>query len=528
MSAMSGMSAELTRDVDSPSTEDENSIRRTLLNLRKISYKAKEDDEKTDDTNPLLSETVIATISMSNAFENCGLVIILLNASWIGIDLDYSPETNDGSKAPKLMFTIVENIFCFLFSLELAIRILAYKTPYSFFIDPMMRKWNNFDFVLVALMVIETWLLALIGGAADLSSLSSLRLLRLLRISRVFRLVPELGMMVKSMAAAVRSVSGTFILIIGNMYVFGIVLTQWGKESGIVEDGVDMEVYFGSIPDSFLTLMQLLVFDDTFELIRACMHASTIIGWILIFFIIVGAFTILNMLIGVLCEVVANTCREEREKILRAKVSSAFLGMDDDGNGVISRVEFEENIAATSKAVGIPLELLGNAFEVIDIDGTGEIDHKEFVEMVFKLLNPPESKEIVLVQKRIELMPQIMRHEVRGLIRDELRRFFEEGNPLPAKIMAKGGSLPATAHVRQQDGVYKDIIKESDLQEENTEELKPVPLEEEAVKHKYKPHPFGTSSLAEDVHEVDLSQYKEQVNTDSAEVASDITVENSV
>lgn len=525
MSAVPGLSAEVTRDVDSPSTEEENGIKRTLLNLRKISYKSREEECQGDDTNPLLSETYISTISLSNSFENCGLIIILLNASWIGIDLDFSPETNDGSKAPKLMFTIVENIFCFLFSLELAIRILAYKRAYHFFIDPMMRKWNNFDFILVALMVIETWLLALIGGAADLSSLSSLRLLRLLRISRVFRLVPELGMMVKSMAAAVRSVSGTFILIIGNMYVFGIVLTQWGKESGIVEDGVDMEVYFGSIPDSFLTLMQLLVFDDSFELIRACMHASVWIGWILIFFIIVGAFTILNMLIGVLCEVVANTCREEREKILRQKVSSAFLGMDDDGNGVISRVEFEENIAATSKAVGIPLELLGNAFDVIDIDGTGEIDHKEFVEMVFKLLNPPESKEIVLVQKRIELMPQIMRHEVRGLIRDELRHFFEEGNPLPAKIMAKGGSLPATPHVRQQDGVYKDIIKESDLQE-NTEELKPVPLEEEAVQHKYKPHPFGTTSLAEDVHEVDLQQ---QVNTESGtEVASDITVENSV
>ena len=56
-------------------------------------------------------------------------------------------------------------------------------------------------------MVIENWLLSWMISDPEgaMSSLSALRLLRLLRISRIFRMVPELGMMVKSMAAAARS-----------------------------------------------------------------------------------------------------------------------------------------------------------------------------------------------------------------------------------------------------------------------------------------------------------------------------------
>jgi hypothetical protein len=44
--------------------------------------------------------------------------------------------------------------------------------------------------------------------------------------------------------------------------------------------------------------MQILVYDDTFDLIRNTMAMSMLMGLLLIVFIIVGAFTVLNMLIG--------------------------------------------------------------------------------------------------------------------------------------------------------------------------------------------------------------------------------------
>merc|ERR1719487_2909281 len=136
-------------------------------------------------------------------------------------------------------------------------------------------------------MIMETWILRE-GG---LSQFSMLRLLRLLRISRVFRMVPELGMMVKSMVAAARSVSSTLVLAVGIMYVFSIILTQWAKSDRARLERCVGEIcfgeMFGTIPRSMLTLMQVLVFDDTFSLIRACMTEALAIGYLLIFFILV-------------------------------------------------------------------------------------------------------------------------------------------------------------------------------------------------------------------------------------------------
>lgn len=398
----------------------------------------------------LFNDSKFAILSKDWRFETWALCVIVLNASWIGVDVDYNPANNDDSTVPADVFTGVENFFCVCFTSEIIVRVLAYRKLGYFFTDPVLKYWNLFDLTLVLMMVVETWVLAAAKVEIELGSLSILRLLRLLRISRVFRMVPELGMMVKSMAAAIRSVSSTFVLIIGIMYVFGIIFTQWSQNlpedsSGekIVE-GIDMHEYFGTIPFSFLTLMQILVFDDTFDLIRACMKKEVLMGWLCIIYIIIGAFTILNMLIGVLCEVVANTTSEEKEKIMRAKVNEAFSAMDEDGSGTISRKEFELLGLRMLEKIGISRDLLENAFDIIDINRSGDIDHTEFVNLVFKLLKPPDSRDLLLVQKKLDLLQTKIdsRFEVvletkfqnlaHVLTNGEKGRSHKPGRPLPA------------------------------------------------------------------------------------------------
>merc|ERR1719443_694252 len=127
-------------------------------------------------------------------------------------------------------------------------------------------------------MILETWVLAFLASGMSMNQLTLLRMLRmsrLMRISRIFRMVPELGMMVKSMAAAARSVSSTLVLEIGLMYVFAVIFTQWGQDKTGLCSNTELEEgecvfyeQFGTLPHSLLTLMQILVFDDTFDLIR--------------------------------------------------------------------------------------------------------------------------------------------------------------------------------------------------------------------------------------------------------------------
>merc|ERR1719487_1405256 len=99
------------------------------------------------------------------------------------------------------------------------------------------------DFSLVCLMIAEVWVLPLIfmlanqqSGGADLKSLSAFRLFRLLRLSRVGRVgrllkyVPEILVMLKSIAAASRAIICTLLLLSFMMYVTGIIFT--GQSAG--------------------------------------------------------------------------------------------------------------------------------------------------------------------------------------------------------------------------------------------------------------------------------------------------------
>lgn len=348
-------------------------------------------------------------VSKDTRFENTALVVIIANAAWIGIDLDWNnPGTNE------LPFIIGENVFCCIFTLELITKWFGYVPKSAFLFDRggdggscRFMGWNLFDLFLVLLMIVETWIVApLMTGDTGMNQLSTLRLLRLLRISRVFRLVPELGMMVKSMGAAARSVSSTLVLAIGIMYVFAIILTQWAKTGGrldkCVADGeICFDYYFGTIGKSLLSLMQILVYDDTFSLIRPTMDEAWHIGALLILFICVGSFTVLNMLIGVICEIVGVTTTEEKEKVLRARVREVFAQLDADHDGGISREEFTEKLDLLEK-LGIDQALVRSAFDIIDVNESDMLELDEFIKMIFKLLHPPEAQDLMKINQKLD------------------------------------------------------------------------------------------------------------------------------
>lgn len=360
--------------------------------------------------NELISQTgFCGKLYERPSFGHGSLLLILVNAVWIGIDTDLA---DDPTKLhPDTLFW-GNQLFCVLFTAEILVRFFAYRKCKDFFKDPVMYKWNLFDGILVALMIFEDWVLAFIfsgsssGAAALPPEMGILRLLRLLRLSRVFRMVPELGMMVQSMVAAARSVSSTMVLLVMLMYVYAIILTQWLKGSEErrekVIDEIDLNEHFGSILKCMLTLTQVLVFDDTFSLIRAQLKETWAIGLMMLLFILVGAFTVLNMLIGVICEIVSETKAQEQEKRLRQKARAVFESIDADGNGTLSPEEIS-NPATFQKLekLGIDAEVLTAVFQFFDTDDSGDISYTEFIEMIFKLIHPPETQDVLSIQRGV-------------------------------------------------------------------------------------------------------------------------------
>ena len=89
-------------------------------------------------------------------------------------------------------------------------------------------------------------------------------------------MIPELGIVVKSMAAAARSVSMMFLLIVVIMYASSVILTQWVKTPERYDKCIGQicfKEYYGSTIDGMLTLLQMLVFDDSLKLFE---HAGGI------------------------------------------------------------------------------------------------------------------------------------------------------------------------------------------------------------------------------------------------------------
>ncbi|CAE7624939.1 SCN10A, partial [Symbiodinium necroappetens] len=259
------------------------------------------------------ADNVFGRIAGHRYFEGATMAVILVNAVCIGIDADYSA-TND--RPAKLyegpaFFIVTEVFFAVFFTTELVVRFLAFKRKCLCFCD----FWFLFDFLLVAMMDVETFILPLIASeGGPLGILSTLRLLRLLRVSRMAKLMrtfPELMLIVKGLAAAVRAVSWTLALLMMILFVWSIIFTsiyhQGTKTDEEVADGIGS--LFGNMSKSAFSLiiMGTLLDDVTYccNMIRE--SGQIFMLAVFIVFIVISSFMMLNMLLGILVEVVAST-----------------------------------------------------------------------------------------------------------------------------------------------------------------------------------------------------------------------------
>mmetsp|Transcript_93843 Transcript_93843/g.223158 ORF Transcript_93843/g.223158 Transcript_93843/m.223158 type:complete len:598 (+) Transcript_93843:163-1956(+) len=295
------------------------------------------------------ADNVFGRIAGHRYFEGATMAVILVNAVCIGIDADYSA-TND--RPAKLyegpaFFIVTEVFFAVFFTTELVVRFLAFKRKCLCFCD----FWFLFDFLLVAMMDVETFILPLIASeGGPLGILSTLRLLRLLRVSRMAKLMrtfPELMLIVKGLAAAVRAVSWTLALLMMILFVWSIIFTsiyhQGTKTDEEVADGIGS--LFGNMSKSAFSLiiMGTLLDDVTYccNMIRE--SGQIFMLAVFIVFIVISSFMMLNMLLGILVEVVASTAEGEKHKEKNGTVREAMASVLNDlgvGNQGITREKF--------------------------------------------------------------------------------------------------------------------------------------------------------------------------------------------
>lgn len=334
-------------------------------------------------------------IARSTFFDNLTVVIIGLNAIWIAIDTDHnsSPTLVDA----HLVFQIGENSFCFYFAGEVLIRFMAFAHKP----DCMKDAWFMFDTALVIMMICETWILNcvfwVLGGdnTAGLGNASVMRLVRLLRLTRMTRMVrllralPELMILVKGISVATRSVFFTLCLLVTVIYIFAIAFTQLALDTPLEKE------YFASVPASMNTLLLKGTLPDLAELVNNIGDENWGMAAMMLLFILISTLTVMNMLVGVLCEVVSVVSAVEKEQMTVQFVKTKLLslledtGIDQDGNKLLSKREFETLLlmpegARIIQEVGVDVVGLVDFADHIFKDGV-ELSFPDFMELVLQL-----------------------------------------------------------------------------------------------------------------------------------------------
>lgn len=302
-------------------------------------------------------ETGIAQRIARNArWQSVALAVIFINSIWIGIEIQLNDEANL-TDAPWY-FQVGEYLFCAFFVFEWGCRFFALKHKLAGLRD----RWFCFDALLVFMMIVETLILPHAlkapdteeledvddedAGGSDVGQIGMLRMLRLLRLTRMVRFmrsVPELVTLLKSMGLAAKPVASTLLLLLCLLYTFGIIF----KSQMRTEEGTILHHKFGRVSSAMATLLlQGTLLDSISKTARPLKEESLIMTALFLVFVLLSSFTVLNLLIGMVCEVVNVVALTEKEKAMVSYVKGKLMHVleegDEDGNGTISRSEFDK------------------------------------------------------------------------------------------------------------------------------------------------------------------------------------------
>lgn len=215
-------------------------------------------------------------------FELFVISIIIFSALMIGANsYDVSPTTLQ-------ILAILDITITVIFLVEIVIRFIGEPNKKAFFFD----AWNVFDtfIVLVSLIPIEDSELAVLG-----------RLVRIFRVLRMISIIPELRILINSLIKALPQLGYVMLLMFIIFYIYAAVGTTFFAQIN--------PTLWGDISISLLTLFRVMTFEDWTDVMYETMTVYSL-SWIYyLTFIFFTAFAFLNMVIGI----VVNVLEQERQ-----------------------------------------------------------------------------------------------------------------------------------------------------------------------------------------------------------------------
>ncbi len=261
-------------------------------------------------------EAKFAALKSNKVFETFVVGIILFSAVVIGLKTYSIP--------PVLtqVIQVLDRMITLFFLTEITIRFIGDEEKRKFF----TKGWNIFDtvIVVVSLIPIQDSEMAIVG-----------RLVRIFRVLRMVSVIPELRILLNSLIKALPQLGYVMLLMFIIFYIYAAVGSTFFHT-------INPDLW-GNIAIALLTLFRVMTFEDWTDVMYETQdHYS--LSWIYyLSFIFFTAFAFLNMVIGI----VVNVMEEEHRAALKEDLQQEA---DDIGKLREEIAELKQIILAQSKS----------------------------------------------------------------------------------------------------------------------------------------------------------------------------------
>lgn len=255
-------------------------------------------------------QTKFQKVRDNKAFELFVIGVIIFSSLMIGIQTyELDPWVDGGIRFLDYAVTL-------FFVLEISIRMAAEDRLRDFF----KKGWNVFDFIIVAISLIPL---------DDSEYAMIARMLRLFRVMRLISFIPELRVLVSALISALPRMGYVALLMFIIFYLYAVV-------GNLLYANLN-PVLWGDLGVSLLTLFRVATFEDWTDVMYEAMTLYSL-SWIyFITFIFFSAFVFLNMMIGIVVEVLD----EEHKKMDAENNADKIAEEKEEKEAYTKRMEIE-------------------------------------------------------------------------------------------------------------------------------------------------------------------------------------------
>lgn len=250
-------------------------------------------------------------------FELFVITVIIFSSLMIGV------RTYELHPTFEVILVALDYAVTLFFVLEISIRMAAEERFRDFF----KKGWNIFDFVIVVVSLIPL---------DDSEYALIARMLRLFRVMRLISFIPELRVLVSALITAMPRMGYVALLMFIIFYIYAVI-------GNLLFSNINPQLW-GDLGISLLTLFRVATFEDWTDVMY---EAMTVYGlsWIyFISFIFFSAFVFLNMMIGIVVDVL-----DEEHKKMEA---------EKQGEEIEEQQQFEKRVESEISELHKKLDLL--------------------------------------------------------------------------------------------------------------------------------------------------------------------------